>query len=624
MPDDNAATMPTPVSAPTGSDAGVMNPATSATPVDTTSTPASAPVSTPATDSTAGIATDADFNGEQDIRSKVAHGIAESQNVLIALSGDPSVDELAAAIGLSLYLDKLGKRATAIYSGSTPNALEFLKPEDTFEPSADTLQDFVVALNKDKADHVRCKVDGDYVKMYITPYKTRVSEEDLEFSYGDYNVDLVIALDVANGIDLDAALREHGRIMHDASIINVTTGNPGKFGEIEWSDKAASSVSEMFADLIMNLNAKEKLSPEESTAFLTGIVAATDRFSNASTTSNTMKIASKLMELGANQQLISQNITSDVENEMFGITTIKKTEKSKSGDDLAKIDIEHDGSETIPKPKKEDDTKEETTSPEKSESSTSETAPPTEPATETSALLDDLQKAAASLAQAGDETIPEPSLAPIDVSNLSEPSTLASDPNAPNSADTPSTPDTPSDSNTLASTETLAGTSDNLSASQDTFTAPTIQTGAESFNADNNSQDYSQMMENALANAGVEPATDTPQPIMSKSDNPAAAIAPQVPTNPEINGIPEINYAPEAPVLPPPPAPPIANDPTVPMPIPTDDNNATQPIPASDNNTEQPTPDTNPSPALGSQPAMQDQVYHPQATDPGAFQIPGM
>lgn len=90
---------------------------------------------------------------------QVAEKISAAQNVLVALSSDPSVDEMAAAIGLTLFLDKLGKRATAIYSGVTPNALEFLKPEKTFESSADALQDFVVALNKEKADHVRYKLD---------------------------------------------------------------------------------------------------------------------------------------------------------------------------------------------------------------------------------------------------------------------------------------------------------------------------------------------------------------------------------------------------------------------------------------------------------------------------------
>ena len=196
--------------------------------------------------------------------------INDSRNILVALSKNPSVDEIAAAIGLSMYLERIGKNTTAIYSGETPNALEFLNPEETFERSADVLQDFVIALDKEKADHLRYKVDGDFVKIYITPYKTKVSSADLDFSYGDFNVDLVFALDVSNGVELDSALREHGRIMHDAVIVNVTTSAPGKFGEIEWSDQSASSVSEMIAKL---LTAREEtIAQDEVTAFLTGIV----------------------------------------------------------------------------------------------------------------------------------------------------------------------------------------------------------------------------------------------------------------------------------------------------------------------------------------------------------------
>ena len=81
---------------------------------------------------------------------------------------------------------------------------------------------------------------------------------------------------MANGTDLDDALREHGRIMHDATIVNITTGKPGKLGEIEWSDKTASSVSEMVAELLLGSN-NAKFEKDEATAFLTGIVASTDR-----------------------------------------------------------------------------------------------------------------------------------------------------------------------------------------------------------------------------------------------------------------------------------------------------------------------------------------------------------
>ena len=99
------------------------------------------------------------------ILADVATKINDAHNILIALSSDPSVDEMCAAIGLTLFLDRFGKRVTAIYSGNTPNALEFLKPEETFEQDADILQDFVIALNKEKADHLRYKLDGESVKI---------------------------------------------------------------------------------------------------------------------------------------------------------------------------------------------------------------------------------------------------------------------------------------------------------------------------------------------------------------------------------------------------------------------------------------------------------------------------
>lgn len=241
---------------------------------------------------------------------KIGEKIRDSENILVALSRNPSVDEMSAAIGLTLFLDTLQKHVTAIYSGKTPDALHFLRPEATFEANTASLQDFIIALNKEKADHLRYKVEGDFVKVFITPYKTTISEKDLEFSHGDYNVDLVLALNVPMAADLDEALSEHGRIMHNATAVDITVGVPGRFGEIEWSDPAASSVSEMIADLIFDLEGKDKvLDKEIATALLTGIVAATQRFSNDRTSAEALELASKLMSFGADQQLITANVS---------------------------------------------------------------------------------------------------------------------------------------------------------------------------------------------------------------------------------------------------------------------------------------------------------------------------
>lgn len=260
------------------------------------------------------------INKSQDVfLRKITDKIKSSDNILVALSRDPSVDELAAAIGLTLFLDGIQKHTTAIYSGQTPDALQFLQPEGTFESSTEGLRDFIIALNRDKADSLRYKLEGDFVRVYITPYKTQISEEDLEFSYGDYNVNLVLAIGVPSAGDLDAALSEHGRIMHDATTVDITVDVPGKFAEIEWSNPDASSVSEMVTKLIFAVQGSEaNMDKDVATALLTGIVAATGRFSNDKTNSETMQLASKLMAMGADQQLISMHLTDDSYSQGYG------------------------------------------------------------------------------------------------------------------------------------------------------------------------------------------------------------------------------------------------------------------------------------------------------------------
>ncbi len=536
-----------------------------------------------------------------DIIPEVVNKISEAHNILVALSSDPSVDEIAAAIGLSLFLDRLGKRATAIYSGTTPNALEFLKPEETFESTADTLQDFVIALNKEKADHLRYKLDGDFVKIFITPYKARISEEDLEFSYGDFNVDLVLALDVTNGIDLDSALREHGRIMHDAVVINITTGSPGKFGEIEWSDKKASSVSEMIAKLLYSINSKAKIEKEEATAFLTGIVAATNRFSGANTTADTMKISSRLMESGANQQLIAKNITPDIENKMFSMLD----GDSKKNQDDTKLDIKH-GNENVPEEDKEVGT------------SINEKG---------ATLLDDLKAAEASLAQAGVEATPEATNEPLKIKSDEEslnstiepavPSSLSESSELPTSPEAPEipTPVEPVTTPITAPTET----SEPTSASEDFIRdkpEKVLQPSAELLNESSGSPSkYGQMLEDALAGVSSTPATE---PTLTTPTNPATMNAPAVPTSPEINGVPEINYMPMPgdEVLPPPPTPPIMPEVENPITIP-------EPTPAT-SSVSAPVFETTPTSTSTIPTSTPSSETIAPTADPSAFKIPGM
>ncbi len=288
-------------------------------------------------------------------KQQVIEKIKEASKILVTVSDSPSVDALSAALGLTMILDKQGKHATAIFSGETPPAIAFLEPEKTFDDTTDSLRDFIIALNKEKADHLRYKVEGDSVKIFITPYKTVIGQDDLEFSQGDYNIELVIALGVDNQDHLDAALENHGKILHDASIITVTAGDQtSDLGGVDWHDANASSLSEMVAGVAEALKEDKKSSLVDetiATALLTGIVAQTDRFSNEHTTSKAMTVSATLMASGADQQLIAnelqaaQNAAPSVPEEKAdtsdGKLSIKNTEPAtESSDSLA---ISHEG-----------------------------------------------------------------------------------------------------------------------------------------------------------------------------------------------------------------------------------------------------------------------------------------
>ena len=270
----------------------------------------------------------------QSQKQQIIQSIKDVTNILVTVSADPSVDELSAALGLTIFLNKLGKHATAVFSGKIPPAISFLEPDETFEATADSLRDFIIALDKEKADHLRYKVVDDAVKIFITPYRATITEADLEFSQGDYNIELVLALNVESQDHLDKALTAHGKILHDAVVSTVTAGMVrSNLGTVDWHDDKASGVSEMLVDLIDELRTPKVTMDEQiATALLTGVVAATERFSNNLTSSRVMTLAAELMAVGANQQLIATKLA---EGQAIKAEEHSESEQSKQAADAA-------------------------------------------------------------------------------------------------------------------------------------------------------------------------------------------------------------------------------------------------------------------------------------------------
>ncbi len=245
-------------------------------------------------------------------KQQIIERVKQANNILVTVSNDPSVDQLASCIGLTLMLNAMGKHATAVFSGRIPSTLEFLQPEKTLESNTDSLRDFIISLDKSKADKLRYKVEDQVVRIFITPYRTKISDADLIFSQGDFNVEVVIALGVKEREHIDSAITAHGRILHDATVISVNASDDGAtdVGSINWNEPSASSLCEMIVS-ISEAFGSGLIDNQMATAFLTGIVAQTERFSNSKTTPKVMTMSAQLMAAGANQQLIANKLSEE-------------------------------------------------------------------------------------------------------------------------------------------------------------------------------------------------------------------------------------------------------------------------------------------------------------------------
>ncbi len=287
-----------------------------------------------------------------DAKKQLIDRLQKANNILVTVSHDPSVDQLASCIGLTLLLNKQGKHAAAVFSGKVPSTIEFLKPDDTLEKNTDSLRDFIISLDKAKADKLRYKVEEDVVRIFITPYKTSLSADDLQFSEGDFNVDVVVALGVKQQEDLDQAITAHGRILHDATVTSINASADEGLGSINWHDPQASSLSELVTDIAKALDEGGKLMDEQiATALLTGIVSETGRFSNDRTSSQTMSASATLLSAGANQQLVASKLEEKPpEKQAEDAPASGKDVKKDAESDNGELDIDHSAAPAPPEP----------------------------------------------------------------------------------------------------------------------------------------------------------------------------------------------------------------------------------------------------------------------------------
>ena len=97
------------------------------------------------------------------------------------------------------------------------------------------------------------------VKIFVTPYRTVITDKDLHYSKGDYNVEMVLALGASSKAALDKAVAAHSQILQDSVVATIGL-KPSQLGAPDWANTGASSVCELVTELVEDLSEERAMS----------------------------------------------------------------------------------------------------------------------------------------------------------------------------------------------------------------------------------------------------------------------------------------------------------------------------------------------------------------------------
>lgn len=238
--------------------------------------------------------------------------VQSSTTPLILLPPHPTHDLMAAAIGLSLFLEKIGKTVAVGGDGLSKNQkeLSFLPAPTTVLSTISGARDFVLSFNTEFNPILDVKTERTEkeLRISLTPERGTIDPRDFSFILAKYKYDLVITLGVADKESLGKMYENNPDIFFEVPLINIDCRSENEqFGQLNLVDITASSVTEIVT-LYLEQFGKELPTGTIAEALLTGILAATESFQRKNTTPRALELASRLMAAGADQQTIVKNL----------------------------------------------------------------------------------------------------------------------------------------------------------------------------------------------------------------------------------------------------------------------------------------------------------------------------
>lgn len=237
--------------------------------------------------------------------------LKESRVPLIIIPRSPSTDALAAGLALTQSLERAGKSPHLVSQDfRLPDKHNFLPKSETVKNNLSSLRSFIINVNtkKTKLDTLSYDLEGDQLRIYVTPKSGTFEAQDVTTSSGPYAYDTAIVIGATSLNELGEIYEQNAEFFYKTPLISIDhRPQHARFGQINLVDVVASSSSEIVFELIQQF-APDTLDEHIATSVLTGIISNTQGFQSQTVTPRALSIASQLISVGARRDVIIQNL----------------------------------------------------------------------------------------------------------------------------------------------------------------------------------------------------------------------------------------------------------------------------------------------------------------------------
>src|SRR3989344_7658411 len=241
------------------------------------------------------------LNGEQVSQAK--NLLENSNNILVVIRINPSIDKIAGALSLYLSLSAAGKQVSLVTPTEMTVQFNQLVGVDKISTSfnATSGKNLIISFpyQEGSIEKVSYNIENDTFNLVIEPRDgfPAITSEMMNYSFGNGDYDVIITLSCSNPNELGQILGKNQNLLRGKNIINIDTDNKNSlFGKINLIDSTVSSISEIILGLLDQLGLP--IEPDMATNLLTGITAKTENFSSQKTTAGTFEAAAMLLKYG--------------------------------------------------------------------------------------------------------------------------------------------------------------------------------------------------------------------------------------------------------------------------------------------------------------------------------------